>query len=143
MFSGPLASRPVAENRGAEAIGTGGGTGRFRRARSLGPGGKGARHDIGLEELGRSGAHRRGYLNSEGLEGSEGPKLEGSQGCTGAGWSSRRCRLGRGAAGRGDARLLEVQQSTSAQREEQRWVVSGRRERKGGARRRCAPFNAA
>jgi hypothetical protein len=109
MFSGPLASRPVAENRGAEAIGTGGGTGRFRRAGSLGSGGKGARHDIRLEVLGRSGAHRRGYLNSKGLEGSEGPKLEGSQGYTGAGWSSRRHRLGRGAAGRGDAWLSEVQ----------------------------------
>jgi hypothetical protein len=72
-------------------------------------GGKGARHDIRLEVLGRSGAHRRGYLNSKGLEGSEGPKLEGSQGYTGAGWSSRRHRLGSGAAGRGDAWLSEVQ----------------------------------
>jgi hypothetical protein len=41
----------VAGNRGAEVVATNGGTGRFQRAKSPGPGGKGARRDVGVEGI--------------------------------------------------------------------------------------------
>jgi hypothetical protein len=44
------------------------------------------------------GSHRAGRSYGEGPEGLSGPKLEGSQRCTSAGWSSRRRRSGRAVA---------------------------------------------
>jgi hypothetical protein len=65
-FWAHLAFWPVSGNSGGKPWLLGGGAGRFQRAKSLGPVGKEARQDTGveesrLEELGRSGAHQRGY----------------------------------------------------------------------------------
>jgi hypothetical protein len=60
------------------------------------------------------GGHRAGWSDGEGPLGLSRPELEGSQRCTGVGWSLRRRRSGRVVAGGGDARRTGVRQSMLA-----------------------------
>jgi hypothetical protein len=67
-----------------------------------------------LEQAVRGSACRAGRCGGDGPEGLSGPELEGSQRCTGEGWSSRRRRLGRGVAGGGCTQWTGVRRSMSA-----------------------------